>query len=208
VGQAIVQVISPRFNYQVMTDYLPPAIALIAPRMGSGKTTVATYLANRYGYQITPFAKPLRLMMTALLTSFGVPDKEIAFLLSDGKEMPILEIPGTPTPRRLMQLLGTDWGRKLVHDRIWVEAWQVMAEQHKHVVADDCRFPNEYAAIKAIPSAQVWRITRQSAVITSVHASEGQLDTFAVDQEITNDSTAGELLAKVDAILADCRRWK
>jgi hypothetical protein len=208
VVQTIVQVIPPRINYQSMTDYLPPAIALIAPRMGSGKTTVATYLANQYGYQITPFAKPLRMMMTALLTSFGVPDKEIAFLLSHGKETPILEIPGTPTPRRLMQLLATDWGRNLVHDRIWVEAWQVMAEQHKHVVVDDCRFPNEYAAIKAIPSAQVWRITRQSAVITSAHASEGALDRVAVDAEIANDGTVAELLAKVDAFLADCRRWK
>jgi hypothetical protein len=191
-----------------MTDYLPPAIALIAPRMGSGKTTVATYLANRYGYQITPFAKPLRLMMTALLTSFGVSAKDITFLLSDGKETPILEIPGTPTPRRLMQLLGTDWGRKLVHDRIWVAAWEALADQHEYVVADDCRFPNEYAAIRSIPGGQVWRITRQSAVITSVHASEGQLDAVAVDQELTNDGTAGELFAKVDAILAACRRWK
>jgi hypothetical protein len=176
--------------------------------MGSGKTTVATYLANHYGYQITPFAKPLRLMMTALLTSFGVSDREIKFLLSDGKETPILEIPGTPTPRRLMQLLGTDWGRKLVHDRIWVASWEAMAEQHEHVVADDCRFPNEYKAIRSMPGGQVWRITRQSAVITSVHASEGQLDTVAVDQELTNDGTAGELFAKVDAILAGCRRWK
>jgi hypothetical protein len=208
VGQAIVQVIPPRINYQTMTDYLPPAIALIAPRMGSGKTTVATYLANHYGYQITPFAKPLRMMMTALLESFGIPAKEIAFLLSEGKETPILEIPGTPTPRRLMQLLGTDWGRKLVHDRIWVEAWEIMATKNRYSVADDCRFPNEYKAVKAIPGGQVWRITRQSAVITSAHASEGALDTVAVDQEITNDGTAGELFAKVDAILAGCRRWK
>ena len=189
-------------------NYLPPAIALIAPRMGSGKTTVATYLANQYGYHITPFAKPLRMMMTALLESFGVPAKEVSFFLTDGKEIPILEIPGTPTARRLMQLLGTDWGRKLVHDRIWVEAWDIMAQQRKYVVADDCRFMNEYKAVKSIPGAQVWRITRQSAVITSVHASEGALDTVAVDHEITNDYTAGELFAKVDALLAGCERVK
>jgi hypothetical protein len=176
--------------------------------MGSGKTTVANYLRDQYGYQITPFAKPLRMMMTALLTSFGVSDKDISFLLSDGKETPVLQIPGTPTPRRMMQLLGTDWGRKCVHDRIWVASWQALAEQYEYVVADDCRFPNEYAAIKAIPGGQVWRITRQSAVITSIHASEGQLDTVAVDQEIANDGTAGELFAKVDGILACCLRWK
>jgi hypothetical protein len=176
--------------------------------MASGKTTVATYLAIKYGYQITPFAKPLRMMMAALLESFRISAKEIAFLLSEGKETPILEIPGTPTPRRLMQLLGTDWGRKLVHDRIWVEAWEIMAAKNRYSVADDCRFPNEYKAVKTIPGAQVWRITRQSAVITSVHASEGALDTVAVDHEITNDTTVGELHLKIDAILAGRERWK
>jgi hypothetical protein len=176
--------------------------------MGSGKTTVANYLRDQYGYQVTPFAKPLRSMMTALLESFGIPAKEIAFLLSDGKETPILEIPGTPTARRMMQLLGTEWGRQRVHERIWVASWQALAAQHPLVVADDCRFPNEYAAVKAIPGGQVWRITRQSAVITSVHASEGALDAVAVDAEIANDGTVAELLAKVDGILGGCRRWK
>jgi hypothetical protein len=175
--------------------------------MGSGKTTVANYLSSHYGYEITSFAKPMRMMMTALLTSFDVSASDVRFLLSDGKETPVLQIPGTPTVRRLMQSLGTEWGRECVHERLWIASWQALAAQHEYVVADDCRFPNEYAAVKAIPGGQVWRITRQSAVITSVHASEGALDAVVVDYGLTNDGTVAALLAGVDAILADCGRW-
>jgi hypothetical protein len=179
----------------------PTTIALIAPCMGSGKTTVATHLRNQYGYQITPFAKPLRMMMTALLESFNVPADEIQWLLSHGKNTPILEIPGQPTARRLMQLLGTEWGRQQVHERIWVESWLALAARYSHVVTDDCRFLNEYNTVRQIPGAQVWRITCQSAVITSAHASEGALNAVAVDAEIANNGTVAELLAKVDVLM-------
>lgn len=183
---------------------LPPVIALIAPAMGSGKTTVAHYLLGYWGYEVVTFAKPMRDMVTAFLQSFNVSSKDIAYFLRDGKEVPILQVPGTPTARQLLQRLGTEWGRNCVHNRVWVAAWEAIAQNYKYVAADDCRFLNEYKTIKSIPGAQVWRITRQSAKVTSNHSSEGELNGVAVDHELNNDSTVAELHAKIDAILKGC----
>jgi hypothetical protein len=184
-----------------MADFRPPAIALIAPAMGSGKSTVARYLSGHWGYAIVPFAKPMRDMLTAFLRSFNVLPKDIAYFLQNGKEVPILQVPGTPTARKLMQYLGTEWGRNCVHNRVWVAAWDATAKNYEYVVTDDCRFLNEYKTVKSIPGAQVWRITRQAAKVTSAHSSEGELDNVAVDHELTNDGTVADLHAKIDTIL-------
>jgi hypothetical protein len=173
--------------------------------MGSGKTTVARHLSDYWGYAIVPLAEPMRDMVTAFLRSFNVLPKDIAYLLQDGKEAPILRVPGAPTARKLMQYLGTEWGRNCVHDQVWIAAWEATAQNYKYVVTDDCRFLNEYKTIKSIPGAQVWRITRQSAKVTSSHTSEGELDDVAVDHELTNDGTVAELHAKIDAILWGCK---
>ena len=184
--------------------HLPPVIALIAPAMGSGKTTVARYLSDYRGYEVVTFAKPMRDMITAFLCSFNVPPKDIAYFLQDGKEVPVLQVPGAPTARKLMQYLGTEWGRNCVHNQVRIAAWKATAQNYKNVVTDDCRFLNEYNTIKSIPGAQTWRVTRQSAKVTSNHSSEGELNDVAVDHELINDSTVADLHAKIDAILEGC----
>jgi hypothetical protein len=172
--------------------------------MGSGKSTVANYLSGYWGYATVPLAKPMRDMMMAFLRSFNYSPIEIGDFLSVNKETPISRIPGKPTARQLLQHLGTEWGRNCVHDQVWIAAWQAAALNCKYIVTDDCRFLNEYKTIKSIPGAQVWRITRQSAKVTSAHSSEGELDNVAVDHELTNDGTVAELHAKIDAILEGC----
>lgn len=182
---------------------LPRNIALIAPSMGCGKSTVADYLNARYGYDIVPFAKPMKLMVAELLREvYGMPPREVDWLLTEGKDkMQIHQIPGSPTTRHLLQTLGTEWGRACIHPDFWVRSWQEMTIPIKRVVADDCRFPNEYEAAKERANSQIWRITRPSATITAAHASEGQLDNVPVDAEIVNDGTLQDLFRKVDDIL-------
>lgn len=181
---------------------LPPAIALISPTMGCGKSTVATYLWSQYGYDIIPFARPIKLMVETLLGCYGYRESTIRHLMTAGKEEPLTAIPGHPSVRRLAQLLGTEYGRQQVHPDVWVEAWKVMAKDEPRVVADDCRFPNEYQAVRAIPGALIWRVTRRHATLTHAHASEGALDHMPVDSEIPNNGTVAELHAKVDLLLA------
>ena len=56
------------------------------------------------------------------------------------------------TPRQAMQLLGTEWGRDLISPDFWVSAWSAAVDRALTggaigIVADDCRFLNEVAAI-------------------------------------------------------------
>jgi hypothetical protein len=174
--------------------------------MGSGKSTVALHLSGYWNYEIIPFAEPMRDMMMAFLRSFNYSPLEIGRFLSIDKEVPIPRIPGKLTARQLLQRLGTEWGRNCVHNQVWTAAWQAARLNCRYVVTDDCRFLSEYKTIKSIPGAQVWRITRQSARVTSAHSSEGELDNVAVDHELTNDGTVAELHAKIDAIFWGCKR--
>jgi hypothetical protein len=179
----------------------PRNITLIAPAMQSGKSTVATCLNVRYGYEIVPFARPMKLMVRTLLEAFGIDRKGAEYLLSTGKEDRIGCIPGMPTARHLLQTIGTEWGRDCIHQGLWLCAWAELASQHEHVVVDDCRFLNEYALLRESPVTQIWRITRPSATITTAHASEGQLDNVPVDAEIVNDGTLQDLFRKVDLLM-------
>jgi hypothetical protein len=179
----------------------PRNIALIAPSMGCGKTTVAKYLAIKYDYEVTPFARPMKRMIAELLRAYGFSEEHIKHAMTEGKETPLNCFPLGTTARRLLQTLGNEWGRQLISDELWIGAWYHSTRQFAHVVADDCRFLNEYRFIRQYRNSQVWRITRPGTAITAAHASEGQLDDVPVDAEIINDGTIPELLRKVDLLM-------
>lgn len=95
--------------------------------MYGGKTTAANLMLKHLDATIIPFAKPL---------------KEFARLLGWNGEK-------DTKGRRLLQLLGTECGRKCISDNIWVDKWleQALACKTKFVISDDCRFMNECEAI-------------------------------------------------------------
>lgn len=194
-------------------------IALISPCPGCGKSTVAKYLTQNKPSTLIPLAAPLKKMLATLLEDFDIGQDDIRrYINGDWKERPIPEIPGNPTARFLMQTLGTEWGRNLVHEDLWVQAWtRKTARYCLAVVVDDVRRLNEY---NALPGAQVWRITSKKALkayreslprtfwhrllrITPKHghASEGELNSVPVNAEIANDGTLDELYAKINELL-------
>ena len=92
---------------------------------GSGKSTAAKVICNYFGAKILPFAQPLKEFAT-LLGWDGVKDEK---------------------GRRLLQLLGTECGRKCICEQIWVLHWLKKYDPKIPTVADDVRFVNEVAAI-------------------------------------------------------------
>jgi len=54
--------------------------------------------------------------------------------------------------KTLLQLLGTEWGRKTVDPNVWVNVLQAKVrairnlDPNAKIVIDDCRFPNELEA--------------------------------------------------------------
>lgn len=182
--------------------HTPRLIALCSPAMGSGKSTIATHLCDQHGFRQIAFATPLKCMASALLESVGLDHDEIeARIYGDRKEevIPVLAI----TSRQLQQQLGTEFGRKMIRELLWVDITmaavaRAMSAGHS-VVIDDMRFPNEYDAVIAA-GGDAYRVVRPSAVVTRVHPSEGALDLVAMP-EIWNKGTVVQMLASVDDLL-------
>jgi hypothetical protein len=178
--------------------------ALYSPRPQSGKSTVAVRLADQVWVKTLKFAYPLKQMVATLLED--VLDANAApvadFIDGPFKEAPIGELGGL-TPRRLMQTLGTEWGRALDVD-FWV---RVMEARLNHfppagpcAVVDDMRFPNEYDMLKRRGALMV-KIVRGAEHYEGTHASEGALDSHAFDVTIHNDGTLEDLYTQVDRLV-------
>ncbi len=185
----------------------------VTGKAGSGKSTLARRLVDRVAAVRIPFAKPLKSMLLDLLETQGI-GLAVATRMIDGdlKEAPS-EVFGGRTPRHAMQTLGTEWGRAL-SPTFWVDAWrrsvdratlEASADMRRLVVvADDVRFPEEVAAIRALGGVIV-RVDRPGAGLAASagnHASE-TTDIGAPDVVIVNDGDLDWLYAQVEAIVPD-----
>jgi hypothetical protein len=126
------------------------------------------------------------------------------------------------TPRLLMQLLGTDCGRNIIHLNIWVNSLmssyvpiddtkrQSMGNvidysncEYPNWIITDLRFLNEFEAIKKRKGITI-RIAKgvmKAIDVRNQHESETALDTYAMDHFIRNDGTIEDLILSVKSIL-------
>lgn len=169
----------------------PRLIGLTGPAR-AGKDTVAEYLVRQHDFVQHSFAAPIREFVARIL---GVTLGE----LEATKEAPIAWLDGK-TPRYLMQTAGTEWGRELIADDLWVRSCLARARQDmdegRSVVISDVRFDNEAAVIRGL-GGKVLRLQRSQAGTRSVHASESGVAPHLVDLTIVNDGTPSDLYHRV-----------
>lgn len=89
--------------------------------------------------------------------------------------------------RRNLQVLGTECGRKIVNDNIWVDALLDDLDDGKYVIAD-VRFPNEADGIRD-RGGRIYRVLRDGVDAFNDHPSEVALDNYEFDGFIANDSS-------------------
>ena len=156
-----------------------PVILGLTGLAGAGKSTAAAHLVAHHGFVRRPFAALLKGMLRSLLSAQGVPAAEVERMIDgDAKEVPTRYLGGA-TPRRAMQTLGTEWGRALALD-LWVEMWAASIVGLDRVVADDVRFENEAAAIRALGGSVVL-ICRPGLVrLAGGHVSEAGVEADVV----------------------------
>jgi hypothetical protein len=168
---------------------------------GAGKNTVAERLRLEHRFSPMAFADPLYAAVSAItgLTVEELQDRS-------RKENALGWI--SCSPRRLLQTLGTDWGRNMIHEEIWVMATmqRIEASPEFDYCLTDVRFPNEAAAIKA-RGGVVWRVVRPGFGVldgeTSSHESERGIPDEYVDDEIVNEGGIRDLQYAVDTAI--CR---
>lgn len=164
---------------------------------GAGKSE-ASNQAVASGYHRAKFANAIKEMLRTFLRYRGADETTIERMLEGDLKGTSSEYFGGRTPRHAMQTLGTEWGRKLIHPDLWVVTEIDASSSFDHVVFDDCRFPNEVAAIK-VAGGQVIEIERPDLPSRMDHASENQkLD---VDAIVSNDGTLDDLRTKIDKLL-------
>jgi hypothetical protein len=167
---------------------------------GAGKNTVAERLCLEHKFVPLAFADPLYAAVSAItgLTVEELQDRS-------RKEQPLGWLDSSP--RRLLQTLGTDWGRNMIHPEIWVMATmqKIEASPEFDYCLTDVRFPNEAAAIKA-RGGVVWRVVRPGFGVldgdTASHESERGIPAQYVDDEVVNAAGILGLHAAVDAAMA------
>lgn len=110
------------------------------------------------------------------------------------------------TPRLMLQLIGTEGGRDLIHPNIWVLALMADYKEDSKWIVTDMRFPNEMDAVKSAKGITI-RVTRGDGN-TGTHASETALDNGRFDYEIDNNASYEILVKQVVDILNNEELWK
>ena len=164
----------------------------------SGKDTVAGLLIGLHKYDNRAFADTMRNALYTLnplvyVDQYGGETlKEVVDLM--GWEW---AKKNTDT-RRLLQVFGTEIGRKMFGESFWVEqAVKDIAPENK-IVFTDVRFPNEAQVIKDL-GGQIWRIIRPGYAPVNDHPSESAMDYWSPDKVIMNNTGLEGLKAQVNS---------
>lgn len=168
----------------------------ITGRAQSGKSTIADYLLSILpGYEIDSFAAPLKAMLRA---GFGLTSTH-----TDGAFKETILPDFGVSPRKMMQTLGTEWGRHMIHKDIWV----IVAEQNPNNmrIFSDVRFENEAAFIRR--NGILIHVERNSA-LNMDHESENGVIPDVNDYFINNNGGLQMLFDQVDSIMQSAVRNK
>jgi hypothetical protein len=186
-----------------MTTSLIDGIGIWGSGPGAGKSTVAKIIKEiRPEFKIRPFSGPIKMMVESLLIVHGYSYSQIKFYLHDpvGKEIPIDLIAGKPSARKLLQTLGTEWGRELISPEIWVNAWREECLAKKFI-ADDVRFIGEVNVVKSL-HGQIVAVVGHNELVCGEHKSEMlMLSNFQPDHIIHNNGSIEELKIKIKTAL-------
>jgi len=174
----------------------------------SGKNAVCDVLRDSFGFKITGFADALKAQFLAIDPWINVgliyghwarlSDCVAEFGWDDAKER-------FPEVRRLLQKGGSEGGRDIFGQDIWVDTWMrnvdVLLDEEGGVCVSDMRFVNEASAVRDL-HGEVWRVHRPGTG-PGEHRSESELDQIKADETIVNDGTLADLAVVVKQIMEE-----
>ena len=198
--------------------------------MDSGKDTVGKiirkYSTHRY-YEIKKFADKLKDIVCLLIGCtredledrefkekelgeewwyYKLPNNSLISYLDENqpdfiKKYTLIKL----TPRKLLQLLGTECGRNIIHTNIWINAlfadykFIERTKEYPNWIITDVRFPNEVEAIRNRGGVLI-KLTRNMNT-DSLHESEIHIPALYSDFTIDNeDISLEELEEKVKSL--------
>jgi len=170
-------------------------------KAGAGKSYSANFLIKKYGFGVSKFAYPV----------YMIAEKYFNMKIKD---------------RKLLQVIGTDAGRDLIDQDIWVKRFiedmniiartaLILNRPVPKFVSDDCRFPNEHVILSQLGFVGIYidvsdeiRSKRlvgrdgSSQENTLNHKSETLIDTFKDDLiKVDGSGSLEESFRKLNALL-------
>ena len=171
---------------------------------GAGKDAFAKHIMKSGGWRRVAFAEPLKRGLEAML---GIPMEDI--------ENP--EIKNAPnykfgrSIRYMAQTIGTEWGRRLIIDSIWVDlaeekirkAW----DEGLGVIITDLRFENEAIRVHELGGKTIHIIrdnnkhTDESAKNgVASHPSDVVLSADYIDYQLLNNGSLSEFYSECERL--------
>lgn len=133
---------------------------------GSGKNSVANIIKKNYDNWVDiSFAKPMK---DAVACMFGLPRELLEGDTKDSREWREQKCEYWSekfnyeiTPRRILQMFGTELVRNNLNQNFWVDRLEFeiknLTKEGKNVIITDVRFPNEANMIKNI-GGEIWQV--------------------------------------------------
>lgn len=152
---------------------------------GSGKDTVADILRETHRFIKLGFADPLYDMMS-IVTRMPVE----SLRRREGKEVVIGRVGASP--RTLGQTLGTEWGRNMIAEDLWIRHLDGRLRDIElrtglnGLIISDVRFQNEIDYVHSL-GGEVWRIERPDNPFAVVSEHPSEKPALGVDDLIVNN---------------------
>lgn len=190
----------PNFN-RLNPSPTAPRIIGLAGYARSGKDTAGEIINRLYGHQVLSFSDILREFLYA--QELHVPTFRGSTPLNDLVDSLGWEEARNQYPyiRTLQQKTGTEAGREVISQTIWIDAW-TSRTQEGNWVNPSVRFLNEVKAIKDA-GGSIYRINRPGVGPVNEHVSDRELDDYVFDGVILNDGDLLDLEGEIQRVLGE-----
>jgi hypothetical protein len=139
----------------------------------SGKDTAANLLVNHHGFERRAFADPMRQMLYAMnprVIHYNIDGSPIIMTVQQLVDDIGWEFAKRSSDvRSLIQRLGTEGGRSILGDDVWVNA--LFKNPYDKLTISDVRFPNEADEIHR-RNGIIIRVVRENVEVPNGHSSE------------------------------------
>src|SRR3990167_4042195 len=164
-------------------------IISLSGKKQSGKSSVAKYLVEKYGFIEVSWANPLKEIIGRQL--FGLTTEQLYGTTADREK---IDQYWNLSAREILQKVGTDLFRVHFMDDFWVRIGvekikNEVANGH-NVVISDTRFPTERKAAENLGGKTI-RMKRPDMISADYHDSETSLDDASFEYDIS--ATTGHL---------------
>lgn len=187
-------------------------------KLAAGKDVVADHLVEKYGFVKLGMSDALHeaaLKLNPIVFVDFFSEYELNYRTATEEFGYVGAKERFPEYRRFLQVLGTEVGREMFGENVWVNlmASKIMGlvEQQRDVVVTGIRFPNEVDLIDglswetAVNAQSVWvkrpPTNALEAVVT--HASENSVTEDDFDVILFNTGTIADLHEKVEELIEE-----